>query len=190
MNVDRPEWPSFVVRLGHDVVMDPEGGDGELLGALEVARLAGVHDKTVARWARTGRLPVAALTPAGHRKYRSEDVAAFLGTFEHPKPTPQDRGEGVGDDDGLIGGELAAQLAGVSTNTVRRWVARGILTPARVTVAGNRRYRREDVLAAAATRARPDVVPFETVRDVRPQPGPRVVDDSPPVWAVRAGKVW
>jgi excisionase family DNA binding protein len=43
----------------------------------EVAQLLGVSDRTVVNWARAGRI-AHFTTPGGHRRYRVEDVQAFL----------------------------------------------------------------------------------------------------------------
>src|SRR5215207_6486067 len=44
-------------------------GDGDLLSSGEMARLLGVHPKTVARWATDNGLPCVR-TIGGHRRYR------------------------------------------------------------------------------------------------------------------------
>jgi excisionase family DNA binding protein len=51
---------------------------GALLSSGEVAALAGVTLNTVGRWAREGRLVPALRTVGGHRRYRLDDVQAFL----------------------------------------------------------------------------------------------------------------
>ncbi|MEV7012479.1 BldC family transcriptional regulator [Streptosporangium sp. NPDC051022] len=57
-----------------------------LLTPTEVAVLFRVDPKTVARWARTGKLtPVR--TIEGHRCYKETEVRALL-TGEHPTPAP------------------------------------------------------------------------------------------------------
>ncbi|MFO7266234.1 MAG: helix-turn-helix domain-containing protein [Limnochordales bacterium] len=43
----------------------------------DVAAMLGVHEGTVRRWADSGRLP-SYRTPGGHRRFRREDVIAFL----------------------------------------------------------------------------------------------------------------
>lgn len=52
--------------------------DEALLHPRHVARLYGVDVKTVARWAREGRL-AAIQTPGGHRRYRWSHVRQVLG---------------------------------------------------------------------------------------------------------------
>ncbi len=47
--------------------------DDELMTPGEVARLFGVHPKTIARWASAGRL-TPARTLGGHRRYRASEV--------------------------------------------------------------------------------------------------------------------
>ncbi len=48
-----------------------------LLTPAEVADLLGVDTRTVARWARAGRLP-ALRTLGGHRRFRERDVRSHL----------------------------------------------------------------------------------------------------------------
>jgi excisionase family DNA binding protein len=43
----------------------------------EVAQLLGVTDRTVINWAQRGMLPHFT-TPGGHRRFRAEDIEAFL----------------------------------------------------------------------------------------------------------------
>lgn len=50
----------------------------ELMTTSEVAQLFRVTRKTVSDWAKTGKLPVAARTLGGHRRYRASEVRAFL----------------------------------------------------------------------------------------------------------------
>ncbi|GAA0982818.1 BldC family transcriptional regulator [Nocardiopsis tropica] len=50
----------------------------ELLTPAEVARLFRVGPKTVAAWARTGRL-TSVKTLGGHRRYRESEVRRLLG---------------------------------------------------------------------------------------------------------------
>jgi excisionase family DNA binding protein len=52
-------------------------GTSDLLTPREAAGLFKVRTTTLARWARSGRLP-AALTPGGHRRYRLTDVRELL----------------------------------------------------------------------------------------------------------------
>ena len=49
-----------------------------LLWAHEVAVMFDVDPRTVARWARQGRLPPAVVTPGGHRRWSARAVAAAL----------------------------------------------------------------------------------------------------------------
>lgn len=48
--------------------------NGELLGTMEAAALLGVHPRTLERWSREGKIPVAGKTVGGHRRYRREDL--------------------------------------------------------------------------------------------------------------------
>lgn len=40
----------------------------------EVAMIFRVDAKTVTRWARTGKLPAATMTPGGHRRYNADEI--------------------------------------------------------------------------------------------------------------------
>ncbi|MFN2555408.1 MAG: BldC family transcriptional regulator [Nitriliruptorales bacterium] len=51
--------------------------DEKLLSPSEVARLFGVHPKTIARWADAGQL-TPYRTLGGHRRYRAGEVEALL----------------------------------------------------------------------------------------------------------------
>lgn len=50
---------------------------GRLLRTREVARLFQVSERTVAEWARRGRIP-SVRTPGGHRLYPAEQIRAAL----------------------------------------------------------------------------------------------------------------
>jgi excisionase family DNA binding protein len=58
-------------------------GDGpDLMKPAEVAVLFGVGTKTVARWARTGRVPTVR-TLGGHFRFRREDIEALVSEAQH-----------------------------------------------------------------------------------------------------------
>ena len=57
-----------------------------LLTPAQVAALFGVDGKTVARWAKRGRLPAAVCTAGGHRRYRWADVADLLASARPRRP--------------------------------------------------------------------------------------------------------
>ena len=58
--------------------MDPEDVDGErLLTPVEAARMFGVTVRTLARWAREGKL-ASVRTPGGQRRYYAQEVKAIL----------------------------------------------------------------------------------------------------------------
>ncbi|MBW3556962.1 MAG: helix-turn-helix domain-containing protein [Actinobacteria bacterium] len=50
---------------------------GRLLRTREVARLFQVSERTVAEWARRGRIP-SVRTPGGHRLYPADQIRALL----------------------------------------------------------------------------------------------------------------
>jgi MerR family transcriptional regulator, light-induced transcriptional regulator len=102
------------------------------LTSREAARLLGVSEASVKRWADGGLLP-SAKTAGGHRRFRPEDVAAFrhtrlgrAGTRAHSFVAPRARGaaeetahDGAGDDaatsasifDALVAGDSEAAAA-------------------------------------------------------------------------------
>ena len=57
--------------------MTPEDA---LLTSGQVARRLGVDASTVRRWALSGQLHAAYVTPGGRRRYRASDVDALLAT--------------------------------------------------------------------------------------------------------------
>lgn len=54
-----------------------------LLTPGEVAQLFGVHPKTIARWANSGKL-TPARTLGGHRRYQADEVYALLAEQQQP----------------------------------------------------------------------------------------------------------
>ena len=61
------------------------GSDGNLLTPAEVAAIFRVDPKTVAGWARSGKLR-AIKTLGGHRRYLESDILAFLQDDETSTP--------------------------------------------------------------------------------------------------------
>jgi putative resolvase len=53
------------------------GHTSELVSIGEAARLLGVSVDTLRRWSNEGLIPVTVL-PSGYRRYRMEDIRAFL----------------------------------------------------------------------------------------------------------------
>lgn len=71
-----------------------ENGDEVLMTPAEVAAVFGVQTKTVAAWARAGRLK-AVRTLGGHRRYHREDVQDLLAPRTMPTvPRPRTPAEG------------------------------------------------------------------------------------------------
>jgi excisionase family DNA binding protein len=52
--------------------------DATYLGTREVAKLTGLSESTITRAADRGDLPIALVTPGGHRRFRREDIDRFL----------------------------------------------------------------------------------------------------------------
>ncbi|HAC45332.1 MAG TPA: hypothetical protein DCF65_04610 [Chloroflexi bacterium] len=74
--------PAQVTPGGHRrfLVQDIEGQEsrlatGELIGSSEAARLLGVSQQTLNRAVRNGSVRPAAVTPGGHRRFTSSDIA-------------------------------------------------------------------------------------------------------------------
>ena len=59
---------------------------GRLLRTREVARLFQVSERTVAEWARRGRIP-SVRTPGGHRLYPAERIRELLSTTDQASGT-------------------------------------------------------------------------------------------------------
>lgn len=53
---------------------------GSYLTSGQVARILGVSPKTVYRWATAGRIPCA-VTLGGHRRFRTDDIAAVAASL-------------------------------------------------------------------------------------------------------------
>ncbi|MEW6155177.1 MAG: helix-turn-helix domain-containing protein [Actinomycetota bacterium] len=75
----------------------PSSPDELLLTASQVAALFGVGRKTINRWTDEGRIPTAATTDGGHRRYRLDDLtpilaAATIQTRRYP-PAPRTDGQ-------------------------------------------------------------------------------------------------
>ncbi len=51
---------------------------GNMLTVREVARLLYIHPNTLKRWSDKGIIRTYRITPRGDRRFRQEDVAAFL----------------------------------------------------------------------------------------------------------------
>jgi excisionase family DNA binding protein len=123
----------------------------------QAARYLGVPALKLYEWARQGRLRHR-LTLGGHLRFRVGDLDALSGggtsisegsdeTTTEVDGVSAARVAGQSGDDYLTAGE-AARCLHVSPKTVNRW-ANGGLIRCIVTLGGHRRFRREDVEAAA-----------------------------------------
>ena len=63
---------------GGPISEEPALGSKVMLRAGDVARLLGVHINTVRRWGKKGILKAYRVGPRGDRRFRREDVDAFL----------------------------------------------------------------------------------------------------------------
>jgi excisionase family DNA binding protein len=72
-----PTTPNRRERRAALIAVEAPMADSELLTPNEVAELFRVNPKTVARWARAGKVS-AVRTLGGHRRYRASDIRRFL----------------------------------------------------------------------------------------------------------------
>ena len=72
---------AMLVKCEHEFWRGIGGRRERLLRSHEVGELLGVTPKTVALWARTGKL-AATTTAGGHRRFRRSDVDAILAQRE------------------------------------------------------------------------------------------------------------
>lgn len=61
----------------YDALMATKQAQGVILKPSEVAALFGVDPKTVARWAKEGKIP-SFKTPGGHRRFIEEEVHRLI----------------------------------------------------------------------------------------------------------------
>jgi len=66
----------------------PAALNTELLRTRDVARAFQVSERTIAEWARRGRIP-SVRTPGGHRLYPAEKIRAILAESERPESSSQ-----------------------------------------------------------------------------------------------------
>jgi len=71
------EWVGQIFK-GKPAAEKPDLRSKAILTAGEVASLLGVHINTVRRWSNTGILKVYRVGPRGDRKFRRQEVDAFL----------------------------------------------------------------------------------------------------------------
>ena len=65
----------------------------DLLRPREVADMLGVSTRTIAQWARAGKLHPGVLTPGGHRRYRRADALSLLDAAIHDVDVARERME-------------------------------------------------------------------------------------------------
>lgn len=85
----------------------------EYLSTGEVARLFSVDPKTVARWAKVGKV-TSIRTPGGHRRYPADQFAAHLSTPGDTQPEQAvypAPGSAIPDQPGFVVGECTHRLA-------------------------------------------------------------------------------
>lgn len=102
----------------------PKPGEEKLFTSGEVAAMLRVTSKTVAQWARTGRIAGIRATPNGQRRYRESEVSALL---RDRREARLDRGEAVAISAGprnLTTPEVAA-LFSVGPGAISTWARRG-----------------------------------------------------------------
>ena len=88
-----PKREELLTELfGHGAV--PPLLAGRLLRTREVAQLFQGSERTVAEWARRGRIP-SVRTPGGHRLYPADQVRKLLVASEHGESTEAGVAEGV-----------------------------------------------------------------------------------------------
>jgi len=131
----------------------PGGSRERLLIPTEVQAILGVTQKTLGRWADSGRMPCVR-TPGGHRRYRAVDVERLrleLGRDAPATPSRPEREIPSRRSRRLLKPEEAAAVLDVDQWTVRRWADAGLLPFVR-TEAGHRRWRRGDLEKFLANR--------------------------------------
>lgn len=121
---------------------------GEYSATADAARQSGVPAGTIRQWVKRGILTPAVTTPRGHWFDLGDifDAKDRVRPQARRKPTRQ-ADIGSRDLDALITGPEAARLYDLSPSTIRMWVKRGHLVPAKP---GPRPlFRVQDVLRAA-----------------------------------------
>jgi excisionase family DNA binding protein len=87
MSTSDADRSALLARLfGEDKV--PAALNDELLRTRDVARAFQVSERTVAEWARRGRIP-SVRTPGGHRLYPADKIRELLSAAERGDPTPE-----------------------------------------------------------------------------------------------------
>ena len=85
MTTSEPDRDALLARLfGTEEV--PQTLNTELLRTRDVARAFQVSERTIAEWARRGRIP-SVRTPGGHRLYPAEKIREILAEAERPEST-------------------------------------------------------------------------------------------------------
>jgi excisionase family DNA binding protein len=91
----RPNRPSIVSRMKHDLGEQAQAGSTEFLARSAVSRLLGVSPNTVTRWAREGRL-ACQVTLGGHHRFERTVVEQLRKSLTRGEPGGHARSEPTG----------------------------------------------------------------------------------------------
>jgi excisionase family DNA binding protein len=82
-----------MVNMVKDLVDDEQMGN--MLTVQEVARLLHIHPNTLRRWSNRGLIKAYRITPRGDRRFRREEILAFLAKLNanHGDGRPADNGQ-------------------------------------------------------------------------------------------------
>jgi excisionase family DNA binding protein len=82
-----------MVNMVKDLINDEQMGN--MLTVQEVARLLHIHPNTLRRWSNRGLIKAYRITPRGDRRFRREEILAFLAKLNanHGDGRPADNGQ-------------------------------------------------------------------------------------------------